>query len=73
MKFRSSMTLFTQVSRDNNVFAKALQKYFGGVPDQLTLDRLLALLLLRQRLDSEQLPVLPETPAGRPHSRWRYA
>ncbi len=40
MKFRSSMTLFAQVSRDDNVFAKALQKYFGGVPDQLTLDRL---------------------------------
>jgi uncharacterized protein (DUF1810 family) len=40
MKFRSSMTLFAQVSRDDDIFEKALQKYFRGVPDQLTLDRL---------------------------------
>jgi uncharacterized protein (DUF1810 family) len=40
MKFRSSMTLFARVSPDNSVFADALQKYFQGVPDQLTLDRL---------------------------------
>jgi uncharacterized protein (DUF1810 family) len=39
MKFRSCMTLFNQVS-DDDIFAKALQKYFAGVPDQLTLDRL---------------------------------
>ncbi len=40
LKFRSSMTLFAQVSPDDDVFVRALQKYFGGVPDQLTLDRL---------------------------------
>jgi uncharacterized protein (DUF1810 family) len=40
MKFRSSMTLFVQVSPDDDIFLRALQKYFGGVPDRLTLDRL---------------------------------
>lgn len=40
MKFRSSMTLFAQVAPDDDIFARALQQYFGGVPDQLTLDRL---------------------------------
>ena|SRR5581483_1690473 len=40
IKFRSSMTLFAQVSHDDDIFQKALQKYFNGEPDQLTLDRL---------------------------------
>lgn len=40
LKFRSSMTLFAQVSPDDDIFLKALQKYFGGVPDQMTLNRL---------------------------------
>jgi uncharacterized protein (DUF1810 family) len=40
MKFRSSMTLFAQVSPDDDIFLRALRKYFGGVPDRLTLDRL---------------------------------
>jgi len=40
MKFRSCMTLFAHVSPQENIFEKALQKYFRGVPDQLTLDRL---------------------------------
>jgi len=40
MKFGSSMTLFAQVSRDDDIFHRALQKYFEGVPDRLTLDRL---------------------------------
>jgi uncharacterized protein (DUF1810 family) len=40
MKFRSCMTLFAQVAPKDNMFEKALQKYFRGVPDQLTLDRL---------------------------------
>lgn len=39
LKFRSSMTLFSQVSEDN-IFTRALEKYFQGVPDQMTLDRL---------------------------------
>lgn len=40
MKFRSSMTLFAQVSSNDDIFERALQKYFDGVPDQLTIDRL---------------------------------
>jgi len=40
LKFRSSMTLFAEVSRDGSVFAEALQKYFAGQPDRLTLERL---------------------------------
>lgn len=40
MKFRSCMTLFTQVSPEDDIFVQALQKYFGGVPDRMTLDRL---------------------------------
>jgi len=40
MKFRSCMTLFAQHSPEDDIFTKALQKYFRGVPDQLTLDRL---------------------------------
>ena len=40
VKFKSSMTLFAQVSRDDDIFHRALQKYFEGVSDQLTLDRL---------------------------------
>ena len=37
LKFRSCMTLFAQATTDNQVFRDALQKYFGGEPDQLTL------------------------------------
>jgi len=40
MKFRSSMTLFASVAPDDQVFKDALQKYFGGAPDPLTLERL---------------------------------
>lgn len=40
MKFRSSMTLFAQVSGDDDICERALQKYFDGIPDSLTLDRL---------------------------------
>lgn len=40
LKFRSSMTLFAEVARDCGVFATALDKYFAGRADQLTLDRL---------------------------------
>ena len=40
LKFRSSMTLFAHVADDNEVFLKALQKYFDGQPDRLTLERL---------------------------------
>jgi uncharacterized protein (DUF1810 family) len=40
LKFRSSMTLFARATPDNQVFNAALSKYFGGEPDQATLDRL---------------------------------
>ena len=38
LKFRSSMTLFMRSTEDNRIFKDALQKYFEGRPDQLTLD-----------------------------------
>ena len=40
LKFRSSMTLFAYATSDNAVFKGALQKYFGGEFDRLTLERL---------------------------------
>ena len=40
LKFRSSMTLFANVAGDVLIFRAALDKYFGGAPDQATLDRL---------------------------------
>ena len=40
MKFRSSMTLFVHATTSNEVFEVALQRYFSGQYDQLTLDRL---------------------------------
>ncbi len=41
LKFRSSMTLFAAVASDNKAFEDALEKYFGGEPDKLTLGRLM--------------------------------
>ena len=40
LKFRSSMTLFAHATTTILVFEAALQKYFEGQYDQLTLDRL---------------------------------
>lgn len=40
LKFRSSMTLFAHAAEDNQVFREALDKYFGGEFDPLTLERL---------------------------------
>ncbi len=40
MKFHSSITLFANAASDSQVFRDALQKYFNGELDQLTLDRL---------------------------------
>jgi len=40
MKFRSCMTLFAHTTASNEVFEEALQRYFSGQYDQLTLDRL---------------------------------
>jgi len=40
MKFHSSMTLFAAVADDKADFQTALDLFFGGEPDQLTLDLL---------------------------------
>ncbi len=40
LKFRSSMTLFARAGADEGVFREALEKYFDGVEDPLTLERL---------------------------------
>jgi uncharacterized protein (DUF1810 family) len=40
MKFRSSMTLFSQAAPEELIFARCLQKYFSGKPDPETLARL---------------------------------
>jgi uncharacterized protein (DUF1810 family) len=40
LKFRSSLTLFAHATTDNKVFRDALDKYFGGQFDPLTLMRL---------------------------------
>jgi uncharacterized protein (DUF1810 family) len=40
LKFRSSMTLFSRAAPENTVFAQALDKYFAGRPDKLTLELL---------------------------------
>jgi uncharacterized protein (DUF1810 family) len=40
MKFHSSMTLFANVAADKRVFEEALEKYFRGRPDILTLRKL---------------------------------
>lgn len=37
LKFRSSMTLFSRATNDNDVFVEALRKYFGGEADPRTL------------------------------------
>ena len=40
LKFRSSMTLFSRAAPDSAVFTQALDKYFAGKLDQLTLELL---------------------------------
>ena len=39
-KFRSCMTLFAAVAPEQAAFTDALRKYYAGVPDQATLERL---------------------------------
>ena len=43
LKFRSCMTLFSRAAEDPGVFGQALNKYFSGEPDALTLERILEL------------------------------
>lgn len=40
LKFRSSMTLFMIAASENSLFKDALEKYFSGEPDRLTIERL---------------------------------
>jgi uncharacterized protein (DUF1810 family) len=41
LKFHSSVTLFAEASHpENEVFKEALAKYFNGVPDKATLERM---------------------------------
>jgi uncharacterized protein (DUF1810 family) len=40
LKFRSSLTLFAHVTKADDLFAKALEKFFGGEPDEMTLRQL---------------------------------
>jgi uncharacterized protein (DUF1810 family) len=40
MKFHSCMTLFAAVAEPESVFQEALARYFGGRPDNATLERL---------------------------------
>jgi len=40
LKFRSCMTLFAETCPEQPVFAEALDKFFGGVRDPATLERL---------------------------------
>ena len=40
LKFRSCMTLFAEVAPGEAVFARALERYFGGARDTATLTRL---------------------------------
>jgi uncharacterized protein (DUF1810 family) len=40
LKFRSSMTLFARTAADNADFTAALDKFYGGAFDPLTLERL---------------------------------
>lgn len=43
LKFRSSMTLFARAAKDNAEFRGALEKYFAGAEDGLTLAKILAI------------------------------
>ena len=40
MKVRSSMTLFHRAAPDEPVFAQVLERFYGGVPDRVTDERL---------------------------------
>ncbi len=39
MKLRSCMTLFAEAARDNQIFIHAIEKYFAGEFDALTINR----------------------------------
>jgi uncharacterized protein (DUF1810 family) len=37
LKFRSSMTLFAHAAPEESIFQTALEKFFGGEPDERTI------------------------------------
>jgi uncharacterized protein (DUF1810 family) len=43
LKFHSSMTLFGLAKSDERAFSDALEKYFGGITDRLTAEKLSSL------------------------------
>lgn len=43
LKFRSSMTLFAATAPQEPLFTQALQKYFAGAADPLTLEKIISL------------------------------
>jgi uncharacterized protein (DUF1810 family) len=40
LKFRSSMTLFLHAASDGHIFREALERYFAGALDPLTIERI---------------------------------
>jgi uncharacterized protein (DUF1810 family) len=40
LKFRSSITLFAKAASDNAIFVEALEKYYNGELDDVTLEKL---------------------------------
>jgi uncharacterized protein (DUF1810 family) len=40
MKFHSSMTLFADVAPDEAIFQACLDRFFDGIPDSATIERL---------------------------------
>jgi uncharacterized protein (DUF1810 family) len=40
LKFRSSLTLFARITPDDRIFQDALDKFYGGEYDAMTLERL---------------------------------
>lgn len=40
LKFHSAMTLFAEIAPDEAVFQDCINKFFDGLPDQATIDRL---------------------------------
>lgn len=40
LKFRSSLTLFAEAAPDEPIFSRALEQFFAGEPDPLTLEKL---------------------------------
>jgi uncharacterized protein (DUF1810 family) len=40
LKFRSSMTLFAKVAANNQTFIEAIEKFYGGIFDELTVAKL---------------------------------